>query len=256
MTHAEVARVVAVGASNLTRGFQTVVATAREVWGADIEVLAALGHGRSYASSSTFLVRTLPGILHSGLWRELESRPSIPTRALITDVGNDIMFGSPPAQIVSWVDECAARLQRHGQDIVVTSLPPASGSGLPPGMFLLFRSLFFPWCRMSFEQTMDAARQVDAGLEALTVARGIRFCRLKPEWYGVDPIHIRPGMWRLAWQEILGGGGIGRPAGRGAAWEALRLYGLMPERVSVLGVERRTPQRGVALHAGGRVWLY
>lgn len=256
MTQAEVARVVAVGASNLTRGFQTVVAAAREAWGADIDVIAALGHGRSYASSSTFLVRTLPGILHCGLWRELESRPRIPTRALITDVGNDIMFGSPPAQIVSWVDECVTRFQRHGQDIVVTSLPPAASSGLSPNMFLLFRSVFFPWCRMSVEQTMDAARQVDAGLEALTVTRGIRFCRLRPEWYSVDPIHIRPGMWRSAWQEILGGGIVGRPAGRGAAWEALRLYCLMPERVSILGAERRTLQRGVALRAGGRVWLY
>jgi hypothetical protein len=41
-------RVVALGASNLTRGFQTIVSTARLVWGPDVEVLAALGHGRSY----------------------------------------------------------------------------------------------------------------------------------------------------------------------------------------------------------------
>ena len=44
---AGIARVVAIGASNLTRGFQTVVATARTAWGPDVQLVAALGHGRS-----------------------------------------------------------------------------------------------------------------------------------------------------------------------------------------------------------------
>lgn len=38
-------RVVALGASNLTRRFQTVVSTARSVWRPGVEVLTALGHG-------------------------------------------------------------------------------------------------------------------------------------------------------------------------------------------------------------------
>ena len=88
---AEVTRVVALGASNLTRGLQTMVSSARASWGSEIEVVAALGHGRSYGATSQFLIRTLPGILECGLWRELESRPQVPTRALLTDIGNDIL---------------------------------------------------------------------------------------------------------------------------------------------------------------------
>ncbi len=68
-----IGRVVALGASNLTRGLQTVVATATATWGPDVEVLAALGHGRSYGAPSRLLIRTLPGILESGLWKDLES---------------------------------------------------------------------------------------------------------------------------------------------------------------------------------------
>ena len=44
----QIRRVVALGASNLTRGLHTVVSTARTEWGPDVEVLGALGHGRSY----------------------------------------------------------------------------------------------------------------------------------------------------------------------------------------------------------------
>ena len=249
-------RVVAVGASNLTRGFHAIVATARSVWGPDVEVLAALGHGRSYGGPSTFLVRGLPGILQSGLWRELESHPPAPTRALITDVGNDIMYGYPPAQILEWVDECVARLQRTTPDVVITGLPHAAVAGLPPGRFLLFRSVFFPRCRLTLDDTLRIGAEVDSGLQTIAANRGAAFFRLKKEWYGLDPIHIRPRMWNAAWQEILCGASQAVAGRRAARGEAVRLYCLQPERASFLGRERRTPQRGVALRRGGRVWLY
>jgi hypothetical protein len=256
VTSEGIGRIVAVGASNLTRGFHSVVATARSVWGPDVEVLAALGHGRSYGGASTFLVRGLPGILQSGLWRELESRPPVPTRALVTDVGNDIMYGYPPAQILEWVEECVARLQQFTPDVVITGLPHAAVAGLPAGRYLLFRSIFFPRCRLALNDTMRIAAAVDAGLQAIAANRGASFLRLKQEWYGLDPIHIRPGMWVAAWQEILLGGQQAVARRRATRREAVRLYCLLPERASFLGRERRTPQRGVALRGGGRVWLY
>ena len=251
-----IGRIVAVGSSKLTRGLHTIVATARSAWGPEVEVMAALGHGRSYGAPSTFVVRRLPGILQSGLWRELESQPPAPTRALVTDVGNDIMYGVPPAQILEWVDECVARLQRFTSDVVVTGLPHAAVAGLQPGRYLLFRSAFFPRCRLTLDQTLRAASEVDAGLQTIAADRGVAFLRLKPEWYGLDPIHIRPGMWSAAWQEILCGEAPAIARGRATRREALRLYLLQPEQAAFLGRERRTPQRGVALRRGGRVWLY
>jgi hypothetical protein len=249
-------RVVAVGASNLTRGFHTIVATARDVWGPEVEVLAALGHGRSYGGPSTFLVRGLPGILQSGLWRELDSRAPAPTRALVTDVGNDIMYGYPPAQILEWVDRCVARLQQVTPDVVITGLPRAATTGLPPGRYLLFRSVFFPRCRLTLEDTLRIGAEVDAGLQRIAASRGAAFLSLKQEWYGLDPIHIRPRMWRTAWQEILCGGHGDVARAPAARREAIRLYCLQPEQARFFGRERRTPQRGVALRGGGRVWLY
>ena len=256
MTSDRVGRVVAVGASNLTRGFSTIVATARAAWGPDVEVLAALGHGRSYGGPSTFLVRGLPGILQSGLWRELDAHPPRPTRALVTDVGNDIMYGYPPAQILEWVDECVARLLPFTQEVVVTGLPHAAVAGLPAGRYLLFRSLFFPRCRLTLDETMRVAADVDGGLQAIAASRGVSFLRLKQEWYGLDPIHIRPRMWNAAWQEILCGEKPAVESRRPTKRESVRLYCLQPEQATFVGRERHTPQRGVALRAGGRVWLY
>ncbi len=259
-------RVVALGASNLTRGFHTVVATARSMGGPDVEVLAALGHGRSYGAHSRFTVRTLPGILQSGLWRQLERLPAAPTRGLVTDVGNDVLYCMPSERIIAWVDEAVGRLQRVTRDIVLTDLPIASGRRLSRIEFLAFRSLVVPQCRLSLAQALDTAERVNEGLEAIAVARGVRFFRLKPEWYGIDPIHIRPSLWRSAWREILCDGRIADmdvnanadadADASGSTAEALRLYLLRPERQWMFGREQFTAQCGVSLAPGGRVWLY
>jgi hypothetical protein len=102
---------------------------------------------------------------------------------------------------------------------------------------------------------VDTAEHVNAGLAALALTRGLRFVQLNPEWYGFDPIHIRPSLWRAAWQEILGASAV-NPADRGSRWEALRLYFMPPERQRLFGVERFAPQAGAALASGARVSLY
>ena len=250
-----ITRVVALGASNLTRGLQTVVAAARTAWGPDVEVLAALGHGRSYGAPSRFLVRTLPGILQSGVWQTLSSLPAAKTRALVTDVGNDILYGFPAARILSWVEEAVDRLQRLTPDIVLTDLPLPAVRGVSRSKFLLFRSVLVPQCRLSLAEVVDTAQRVNDGLASLASARGLQFTHMKSEWYGVDPIHIRPSLWRPAWQQILDCDVIGQPA-PGTWLEGVRLYAMRPEREWLFGKERVSPQAGVAMARGGKVWLF
>lgn len=252
---ADVARLVALGASNLTCGFQAVLSAARAAWGPQVEVFAALGHSRSYGAPSRVVVRVLPGILESGLWRMLESLPKLPTRALIADVGNDILYGFSPDTILTWIEEVLNRLQRVTQNIILTDLPLASIRQLSRAKFLLFRSILFPSCRLSLGQLLETAERVNTGLEELSAAQGVRLFSLDPAWYGLDPIHIRPWLWRSAWQEILDAHSAAS-GGDSPLREALKLHLMPPERRWVFGVERFTPQLGVALSSGGRVWLY
>ena len=252
---AEIGRVVALGASNLTRGFHTVVTTARAAWGPEVEVLAALGHGRSYGVHSTFLVRKLPGILECGLWRQLGRSAALPTRALITDVGNDILYGYSAQQTLDWVGEALVRLLRFTRDIVLTDLPIDSIRRSSRAKFYALRSLYVPSCRLSYERLLETAERVNAGLAGLAADRGARFCHLHESWYGFDPIHIRPALWREAWQEILGGprAAVDR---RASGAEVLRVYLMRPERRWLFGVEQATPQVGTRLPSGARIWLY
>ena len=252
---ADIARIIALGASNLTRGFHTIVSTARSAWGSEIQVIAALGHGRSYGASSRVAVRTLPGILQSGLWRILESLPPVPTRALVTDVGNDILYGYPAGQILEWIDQILFRLQRTTSDIILEGLPIASMRRLSPAKFLIFRSILFPGCRLSLNEVLAIAEQIDNGLAGFAAVRGLKYFKPNPSWYGFDPIHIRPSLWKTAWQEML----QVRPAentGSGGVLEGLKLYLRAPESRRLFGLEQFTPQPGVMLPKGGRIWLY
>ena len=248
-------RVVALGASNLTRGFQTVVSTARSVWGSDVEVLAALGHGRSYGAPSRFIFRTLPSILKSGLWTELERRPPMVTRGLVTDVGNDILYGFSVERTLGWVEEVLVRLKAVTNDIVLTDLPLASVYRLSNIKFLAFRTILVPSCRLSLVQVLDRAELVNEGLTKLSAAYGAKLFQLDPSWYRFDPIHVRPSRWRPAWQQILGA----QPriiSNNGSTTESVKLYFMRPERRWLFGMEQVMPQFGVALRSGGQVWLY
>jgi hypothetical protein len=249
-----ITRVVALGASNLTRGLETVVSTARTAWGSDVEVVGALGHGRSYGVESRLAIRTLPGILESGLWDALSALPPATTRGLVTDVGNDILYEFPAATVLAWVEEAVDRLQDVTDDIVMTDLPLHTIRNLSTPAFLMFRSIFAPKCRLSLAQVVDTAEWVNEGLASMAKSKGLHFVRMEPEWYGLDPIHIRPGWWHPAWQQILGHETHVR---NDATWlEGLNLYFLPPERQWLFGFERTSPQTGYALPRGGKVWLF
>ncbi|MEO8359804.1 MAG: hypothetical protein ABI672_07220 [Vicinamibacteria bacterium] len=251
------ARVVALGASNLALGLQALVATARAAFGADLEVLAALGYGRSYGAPSSLAGRTLPGILQSSLWRELEQRPFVPTRAIITDVGNDVLYAVMPARILEWVEEALTRLLVHTGDVTLTGLPIESIHQLSPKAFLFFRTLFFPPCRLSRYEVFERVDEVSAGLERLAAKHNVRFVRLRREWYAFDPIHIRPASWRTAWRELLVSerASEDQPARLSAA-EWIHLHRCSPEHQWIFGRERLRPQTGRVLSRGGRLWLY
>jgi hypothetical protein len=245
-------RLVALGASNLTRGLGVVVGTAR-AQGEPLDVYAALGHGRSYGMRSRVLGRALPGILESGLFPALERAGPARTRGLIMDVGNDVLYGAEVAQILSWVEEAAEKLQKLAKEVVITDLPVASLARLSRIQYRLIRTVIVPQCRLPLEVARERSFALNDGVIALALRRGLKLVRLRPEWYGWDPIHIRPRFWQEAFPEILLG--AAGPA-RAAKAPALRLYLAPPERRWLLGIEQRRAQPCVRIPPATDVYLY
>jgi hypothetical protein len=248
-------RVVLIGASNMTRGLAVLIETCRQAWGDPVEIMAALGHGRSYGMSSNVLGRRLPGVLECGLWRALEELPVLPTVAVVGDVGNDILYGAPVPQILAWVEETLTRLRARGARTILTSLPPPALS-LGRAHFLLFRTLFFPARKLQFEPMRAAVPALDQGLREAAVRHGADFVELRHEWYGFDPIHIRPRRCRQAWSEILAPAAPVQPCPRVSLSRALATYRLFPERQWIFGREMRRDQPCGRVSAGTTISLY
>jgi len=252
-------RVVLLGASNLTRGISTVVDTARRVWGAPLEVLAALGHGRSYGLTSAVLGRKLPGILQCGLWDALSALPPANTAALVTDVGNDILYGASVESILDWVEECVERLGPTNVPIVLTLPPTATVTALSQWRYTFIRTCAFPSCRLSRNDAFSRAEQLDAGLQELAARRGLRAVRPRSEWYGFDPIHIRRSHWPVAWNEVLSGWRTEARAtnlARGSFAQWLYLRSRAPAQRTIFGFEQRAAQPCGRLRDGTTIAIY
>jgi hypothetical protein len=199
-------RAVLLGASNLAAALPLAWATLRRRAGGPtvpIEGLAACGRGRSYGAPSRFLfARTLSGILESGLWEELARRPSLPTVALLTDVGNDLVYGRDPATVARWVEECVARLEPA--EIALSLLPEGSLTAVPERRYRAFHRLFFPLRPLRPQALLLAqVRELNERLRRLGQERGLRLIVLPPSWFGVDPIHIERRERRQAWERLL-----------------------------------------------------
>ena len=246
---------VLLGASNLRRGLAHAVAEVRRRRGPRVEIYGALGHGRSFAMSSTFVVRTMPGILQSGLWTAIARLPRAKTLVLMTDVGNDLVYGASAVRISGWVEECLARLPESAQ-VTVTLLPMESLRGLSEARFALFRRFFFPGRSLQLNDLLSEAEVLSARLEALVQDSRVTIVEPAPGWYGLDPIHIRAGAQAEAWSEILGGWGDAESTLEMPLAARVRVLCCRPEQASVLGFKVGTQQPSLELEGGTVVGLF
>lgn len=251
-------RVVLLGASNLTRGLPAALQVAQQKWGAPLDFMAALGHGRSYGSKHRVLGRSLRGIVDCGIWSALQERPSADTAALITDVGNDIVYGARVDEIVQWVEQCLQQLLRFTKQIVVTELPIASICSVSRKKFLVARQILFPTSRLKFEDAIERATLLNQRIELLAKAHDVAVVEQDRQWYGVDPIHIRRRFLFAAWNRLLSPWHDGDACSieRLPLFFKARLRLARPEERWLFGLHQRKKQPVIQCSNGTRISLY
>lgn len=257
---AERPRVVVLGASNVTRGISTIVETAQLALGGPIDLYAAFGHGRSLGLYTRVLGRGLCSLLDAGLWRALDDRPRPEASfALVTDIGNDLMYEVEPKVICRWVEKILERCQSVARRVVVTELPLASIERLGPRRFAILRSIIFPRCRLTLDEARRRASEINETVHRAARAHGAEVVAHDAAWYGLDPIHIRRRDFARAWRAVLGGWNEDARRGelaRGSLRRWIQLGLFSPEKRAFFGFERGRRQPAGRLWDGSTVWLY
>jgi len=201
-------RIVLLGASNLSLGFESVVSLCQlQLEKKPRHIYFAMGHGRSYGNWSRLFSRKLPGILQCGLWDALnelkEVEENLRTVALLTDIGNDLLYGATPRELSTWVRRCVEQLQEQHTKIVLALPPIRSIESISAWRFVFFRTLFFPKATKNLSQLLNEVTELNSLLEDLAKTHSLILKEPHNDWYGFDPIHIRRRLRTTAWHNLL-----------------------------------------------------
>jgi hypothetical protein len=253
--------VIVLGASNVSRGLARLVATVRSRAELPADLFVAAGHGRAYGVNSRVWMRRLPSILACGLWRSLAENASAGKAspvAVVTDVGNELLYGLGVAQVAGAVRETVRRLADRGVTIAITGLPLASIGSVGPVRYRALRTAFVPGCRLPLPVLKDAAAWLDDELRAIATAAGAVFIAQPADWYGLDAIHVRRRSIGRLWREVADAWNwptATRPP-RGSVREWAAIGSRAAETRSLARVMLHTPQPAWRSRDGLRLWLY
>lgn len=252
---------VVLGASNVSRGLARLSAVVRCRAGGPVDLFVAAGHGRSYGVNSRVWTRRLPSVLRCGLWRALD-REGVASRqrrpvALLTDVGNDLLYGSSPVLVAAWVAEAVSRLRECGAAVAVTRLPLEAIARVGPWRYRLLKAMFVPGCPLSLAEVQAAAVELDGRLVDLARAVGATILEQPGHWYGLDALHPRRRRLDTLWHAACDAWGMTPAPHRRASYrEWARLGRSAAEVRSLARVARFTPQPVHRFPDGGTVSLY
>lgn len=199
--------VVVLGASNVSLAWSEIVNLACRTTSHPVDLVTAQGMGRAYVSASSgFAFLRLPGILRSGLWDRLneinaDSSPSV----LLTDLGNDLLYGRSVEQVLSGASACIDRIREWcpAADLIITAPPLESVLKLGAVRFQVVKRLLFPFSRLSLAEVHDATQLLSSGICDMAESHHIKLYVPPAKYFGIDPIHIRKKFRGDAFREMF-----------------------------------------------------
>ena len=195
---------VLLGASNLARGYCGLIHfLRRQLYPRPLQVLNALGPGRGYCAEGGIFNVVYPPIRACGIMDAVKEKAKPPCRvvALITDIGNDIMYGVPVKTITDCVVELLKTFRELDADILMTSIPNSMERDIGKISFAILRALFYPKSRVERSQAASAVIEINRFL-CDSVSDRITLIEDLQDYYGLDFIHFSILKGQHAWSRI------------------------------------------------------
>jgi len=169
----------------------------------EVQVLKAAGPGRAYCVAGGFLHVRYPPIPVCGVLAAAAERARAGDRvvALVTDIGNDIMYGVPVGRVVDTLADLFAQLRAMNARIITTTIPVCMREDVSEIRFRLLRTILFPSSTVSYEKAHEAVRRVNGFLDVQADTRVGVLSDMRC-YTGFDRIHFGFLRSHRAWTEI------------------------------------------------------
>jgi hypothetical protein len=195
---------VLLGASNLARGYSALTRQISKNISAS-EFLNALGPGRGYCARGGLFNFTYSPI---GECRVMESAKVYAERGfrmtvLLTDVGNDIMYGVPESSLIECLDALIEKSLRLNAEVFVTSIHVDVSKDMGKTSFKLLKSIFYPNSPVTFDQADSAVKKLNHYLAEKSLQNDrVHLVSGLGAFCGLDKIHYGLFKSHLAWSRV------------------------------------------------------
>ena len=192
------------GASNLARGYSMLrhhLSKCRE----KTEFLNALGPGRGYCAKGGMFNFTYSPILESRIieFAEKKSKNAFHTAVLITDIGNDLMYGVSAQTLIARLDAIIDRMLGWDANIFITAIHVNLKKDVSPITFLLVRFLFYPSSKVTFEEADLLVIKVNRYLKKKShINERVHLIAGMETFTGLDKIHFSLLKAHSAWSKV------------------------------------------------------
>jgi hypothetical protein len=195
---------VLLGASNLARGYSAFTHHISKNISA-VEFLNALGPGRGYCVRGGLFNFTYSSISACRVMESTKvfSECGFRIAVLLTDIGNDIMYGVPESSLIEHLDTLIEKSLQMNAEVFLTAIHVNVSEDMGKTLFKLLKSIFYPKSPVTYKKVDLAVKKLNHYLAnksqqnaRVHLVNGLgMFC-------GIDKIHYSLVKSHLAWSRV------------------------------------------------------
>ncbi len=170
-----------------------------------IEFLNAMGPGRGLCARGGMFNFTYSPVQDCKIIESAEkkAKKSLRTAVLITDIGNDLMYGVSSDTLIESLDGMIGRMLKWEAEIFLTSIHVDLKKDVSPTTFLILRFLFYPSSKVTYEETDLFVSKINEYLEEKARKNEkVHLITGMEAFAGSDKIHYSLLKTHAAWSKV------------------------------------------------------
>ena len=168
-----------------------------------MEFLNALGPGRGFCARGGMFNFTYPPIQDCRILEAAEKKSCDTRVVLITDIGNDLMYGVSADTLIESLGGLIDRALQWNTEIFLTSIHVNLKKDVSQTTFFILKSLFYPGSSITYEETNLFIIKVNAYLEGKAEQNErVHLISGMESFAGTDKIHYSLLKTHSAWEKV------------------------------------------------------